>query len=452
MHTRLLPVALFIGTFALSATPVLAAPHTVTLSPTADSYIQSGFVNDTYGTQENVFLNLGSNNRSRMFFQFDLSGIPTNATITSSTLALRMTSALSGGTTDTWVNRLDRGWSEATITWDNQPQVAAVSDVTRITRLAEEPKIWDLTSFVQNWMATPSQNYGFSVVSRDSGTNTFTFGFGSRENPDPALRPTLTVTYDATPDTTSAVLSDLQIQNLSLTSANLTFTANESVSATVEYGLTDAYGRTVTSAAAATTHVLNLTPLAPGSTYHYRVRATDATGNETLTTDATFSTPAESGAYPAGTLVKLVDDRNPDTQVDTAVYYVGSDGKRHGFPNSQIYASWYADFSLVQTISATQMATLPLGANVTYRPGVRMVKFQTLPKVYAMDRGGVLRWVATEAVAETLYGPTWNTKIDDLSDAFFTNYTFGADITSPADFNPTSATNGTQTIDQDQGR
>ncbi|MBP9864188.1 hypothetical protein KBC54_01915, partial [Patescibacteria group bacterium] len=71
-----------------------------------------------------------------------------------------------------------------------------------------------------------------------------------------------------------------------------------------------------------------------------------------------------------------------------------------------------------------------------YKPGVKMVKFMTDPKVYAVAKGGILRWVKSQAAAVELYGAQWNKNIDDINDAFFTNYTFGAEINGIGDFNP----------------
>ena len=104
------------------------------------------------------------------------------------------------------------------------------------------------------------------------------------------------------------------------------------------------------------------------------------------------------------------------------------DGQRYVFPNSQIYFSWYKDFSGVLTISEDLLASISIGGNVTYRPG-RMLKIQTDPKVYAVCRGGLLRWVSTENAARTLYGPKWGTMIDDVPDSFFFNYKIGDPIT-----------------------
>ncbi len=124
-----------------------------------------------------------------------------------------------------------------------------------------------------------------------------------------------------------------------------------------------------------------------------------------------------------------------------AVYYIGVDGKRHAFPNSRLFMTWYNNFDSVQEVSTSVLGQFTLGTNVQYRPGVRMVKFATDPKVYAVSRGGVLRWVKSEELARAFYGDNWNQKIDDIPDTFYTNYTFGADINSSSDYNPESEQN-----------
>ena len=111
-----------------------------------------------------------------------------------------------------------------------------------------------------------------------------------------------------------------------------------------------------------------------------------------------------------------------------AVYYCGTDHKRYVFPNDKTFFSWFDDFSKVQEITVEQLAAVPLGGNVTYRPGVRLVKITTDPKVYAIDSGGTLRWVSTPAIAEKLYGEDWADQVDDIADVFFINYQVGAPI------------------------
>jgi len=134
-----------------------------------------------------------------------------------------------------------------------------------------------------------------------------------------------------------------------------------------------------------------------------------------------------------------------------AVYYHAADGKRYVFPNLGTYESWFVDFSRVVQVSDAELAAMPLGGNVTYRPGIRMVKIQTDPKVYAVARGGVLRWVASETLAEDLYGQFWNDAIDDVSDAFFADYEIGVPLSSVEDYSPVFIAEATDTINADLG-
>lgn len=118
------------------------------------------------------------------------------------------------------------------------------------------------------------------------------------------------------------------------------------------------------------------------------------------------------------------------TSAGSAVYYCGKNGKRYVFPTLGIFASWFTGFGDVKTIAADAMAAIPLAGNVSYKPGVRMVKIQSNPKVYAVSRNGLLRWVKDETVARALYGTEWNKKIDDVDPAFFFTYKIGDSIES----------------------
>ncbi|EKD33311.1 MAG: hypothetical protein ACD_76C00046G0002 [uncultured bacterium] len=114
----------------------------------------------------------------------------------------------------------------------------------------------------------------------------------------------------------------------------------------------------------------------------------------------------------------------------SSVYYLSSDGKRYIFPNEKIYFSWFSDFSGVTKLTNSDLAKIPLGKNITYRPGTRLVKLASVPKVYAVETGGILRWIPSETVAYNLYGGDWAKKVDDMSDSFFSDYIFGKDLAS----------------------
>ena len=136
-------------------------------------------------------------------------------------------------------------------------------------------------------------------------------------------------------------------------------------------------------------------------------------------------TPTEEAEPPTventtGMLIKLADH--------SSVYMLGSDGKRHAFPGEDIFFSWYANFDDVTEVDADTIASYSLGKNVTMRPGTSLVKITTDPKTYAVEPGGVLRWITSEELAVSLYGDDWNQRVVDVADTFWLNYTVGDDI------------------------
>ena len=121
----------------------------------------------------------------------------------------------------------------------------------------------------------------------------------------------------------------------------------------------------------------------------------------------------------------------------STVYFRSLDGQRHPFPNQATFNSWlFGAQPVITTVPNSELSTMPLGTNIVFRPGVRLVKVTTDPKVYAVSRYGVLRWITTETLARTLYGASWNKNVSDLSDALFTNYQIGTPILSADDFDP----------------
>jgi len=129
-----------------------------------------------------------------------------------------------------------------------------------------------------------------------------------------------------------------------------------------------------------------------------------------------------------------------------AVYYYHSDGTRLVFPNEKTYFTWYDDFSNIKTITDEELAVITIGGNVTYRPGVRMIKITTDPKVYAVGGNRSLRWVGTEALASALYGEDWAGMVDDIPDAFFVDYETGDAIGAADDYAPNALRDAHATI------
>jgi hypothetical protein len=129
------------------------------------------------------------------------------------------------------------------------------------------------------------------------------------------------------------------------------------------------------------------------------------------------------------------------TSTDT-VYWYATDGKRYVFPNAASFYSWFPNFDNVRSITDNDLYAIALGGNVTYRPGAKLIKIATDPRVYAVSRGGVLRHVTSEYLASQLYGSDWSTKVADVADVYFTNYTIGTPIYNVYDYNVSNEYNG----------
>jgi len=151
---------------------------------------------------------------------------------------------------------------------------------------------------------------------------------------------------------------------------------------------------------------------------------------------------AISNAFDPGALIKASGQ---------TVYYFAENGKRYVFPNEKTYFSWYKNFDTVVTISDQMLSTIPIGGNVTYRPGVKMLKITTDPRTYVVDRGGILRHVGSEQLAQTLYNINWKGNVEDLPDAFFINYRIGDPIATATEFKPADVMTQTTAISQDKG-
>lgn len=134
---------------------------------------------------------------------------------------------------------------------------------------------------------------------------------------------------------------------------------------------------------------------------------------------------------------------------ESAVWYYARDGKRYLFPNTATFATWYKDFRNVRMVSDAEVRSLAVGGNVTYKPGSRLLKPRNDRTIFAVSRGGVLRPLASDAVAAAIFGPRYYALIDDLPEANFTNYTVGPVVSRASDYNRRAEQRSAPTIDAD---
>ncbi|MBI4591912.1 fibronectin type III domain-containing protein [Candidatus Uhrbacteria bacterium] len=118
------------------------------------------------------------------------------------------------------------------------------------------------------------ETYYFQIRAADSDGNMATFS---------------TQTF-TTADETDPVISDIDVVDITTTSARVTWETDEASDSTVAYGLTTAYEETESEEDLDTSHSILLTDLTAGTTYHFQVLSTDASTNQAFSSDQTFET------------------------------------------------------------------------------------------------------------------------------------------------------------------
>jgi len=119
--------------------------------------------------------------------------------------------------------------------------------------------------------------YSFTVTSVDSSGNSSTSS---------------TQTF-TTLDETDPVISDIDVVDVTSTSARVTWTTNESADSTVSYGLSDSYDLSESDGTFEISHSVLLSDLSPGTLYHFQVLSTDASLNQAFSSDQTFTTDSD---------------------------------------------------------------------------------------------------------------------------------------------------------------
>ena len=103
------------------------------------------------------------------------------------------------------------------------------------------------------------------------------------------------VTTLASIDTTPLTISEVQVMDVTATTAIVKWTTNTAATGLVQYGLTTAYGSTSPIVAGGTSHSVTLTGLTAGTTYQYLGAGQGPAGNSAEGTNASFRT-AGTGA------------------------------------------------------------------------------------------------------------------------------------------------------------
>lgn len=172
-----------------------------------DKYDATGG-NDFFGGVERIEIrdwNSGATEKMNTYIMFDVSSIPTNATVTSAKLTLyairtrgqngdvpvveKITSAWNGQ--NTWNMGLPSRVAAPGVTCPPVDSTYVDEPLTTAPNAPQPYAITGMASLVQGWMASPGTNYGIML----SVTSDLNFRWASSENATTAAHPELEVTY-----------------------------------------------------------------------------------------------------------------------------------------------------------------------------------------------------------------------------------------------------------------
>jgi uncharacterized repeat protein (TIGR01451 family) len=187
-----------------------AATATLTATEDANIWIGSGGTTKNYGNCNILYAN--GNPADRALIKFDISNIPSNATIVSANLKMTKIGG-SNTATNFSVHKITNNWMEGTgtctgttgvanwsqrqpgINWttpggDFNPTSEATISVSNNGNYN-----WSIPALVQSWVANPSSNYGLMLKFANEASVNNEMEFGSSENSTVANRPQLVINY-----------------------------------------------------------------------------------------------------------------------------------------------------------------------------------------------------------------------------------------------------------------
>jgi hypothetical protein len=148
-----------------------------------------------WGTDPHLGVNPHPSDTARTLVKFDVSGIPTSATVTAATLTVCPTA-----TFPTEVGRVESlfrvvgAWSENAVTWNNQPSVSGTLTASHAVLAGLTCQNYSVAADVQLWVGgTP--NHGWQLTNNTPSITAVEVTYGAREHSDPDVRPRLTVSF-----------------------------------------------------------------------------------------------------------------------------------------------------------------------------------------------------------------------------------------------------------------
>jgi len=158
---------------------VLLSPNSVAQAPpSADTYVSSVTPKTNYGASPILVVQNGTT----AFIQFNLSGLPTGASVNKATLRLYVDGVLASGSFD--VFPVNGAWSESTLTYNTPPPTLGASatgnkSIAIASSSFNKFVLVDITSLVQGWVNGTTVNNGVALALT---TTSGIFSFDGKES------------------------------------------------------------------------------------------------------------------------------------------------------------------------------------------------------------------------------------------------------------------------------
>lgn len=171
------------------------------LTPTKDSFVNSGVSKLNYGDGQEILIGRLKNNIYRSFMRFDIPKFPEELKMYSAVLRLNVKE---GNNVPFSIYEVDNNWFEQGITWDNQPNKLK-SIYSGYTGSEREYIDINFDEIVLKWESNPELNNGFIIVSENENSESIE-RFTSKEY---SIKPILHIEYKD-PNNYSAGIVDIE--------------------------------------------------------------------------------------------------------------------------------------------------------------------------------------------------------------------------------------------------
>ncbi len=154
-----------------------------------------------------TWTNGGNLGKMRALIEFDLSFIPENATLSSSSLSLFYNPTdniqsfdLHTGNNDAYIQRITESWDESTVNWSNQPGSTTINQVELAASNSGTQNYTniDVSDLVTDMLDPNNSNYGFIIKMQNEVDPYRSLLFASSDNSNADLHPELELCWNIT--------------------------------------------------------------------------------------------------------------------------------------------------------------------------------------------------------------------------------------------------------------